>query len=144
MPVEALALTPLEALGERMEVASRSRARETLGRHSHRLTSAERAYYEEEITSVPKRGLAPLRRRLHNRLFRSFAKGARIPLEPASGENLGSGEDSTGPYNDRAVLEETLRRAARVDPNWVAELTDLAAGVRRLRMVLGIMPVPAR
>lgn len=38
-----------------------------------------------------------------------------------------------GPYNDRAVLEEGLRRLAASHPEWTRGLLDLYAGMDKIR-----------
>ena len=134
------AAAPLEILGARWEVSARASAGGLLVRHSRRLTSAERAYYQEAVASASRSELPRLRRRLHDRLFRSFRRPASVPSPGGAAPR--TREEAAGPYNDRAVLAETLRRAAGVDPLWVAELTDLAAGVERLRRMVGPSPLP--
>ncbi len=130
--------SPLESLRQRFEQASRLRSEGLLKRYGHRLTVAERASYEKQLAGS---GVA-MRRRLLDRLLRAAAQRRR----PRRWEGLESLEIlPRGPYNDRAVLEETLRRAAASDPEWTREFLDLYARLGKLQAACqALLPAAAK
>ena len=123
--------SPLQSLRERFEGASWKRFEGLLQRYGHRLTAAERISYAAQASASAGSGME-LRRRLLDRLLRSAAQRRR----PHRWEELESLETlPRGPYNDRAVLEETLRRASVSDPEWTRELLDLYARLGKLQAI---------
>ena len=123
----ASAGSSLDSLRQRFQQASRLRTEELLRRHGHRLTPAERESYEKQCAAGG--SLLAVRRRLLDRLLRAAALRRRsrrwAGLETLEGV-------TRGPYNDRAVLEETLHRTATSDPEWTREFLDLYAEMKRL------------
>ena len=131
MPENEKTMSPLEAFRDRFEQSSRSRLKGILERYKHRLAPAERAAYEGWIEASPSGNLMPLRRRLLDRLLRGAALRRR---SDRSWEGLATLESSPrGPYNDRAALEESLRRFASADPQWTREFLDLYEGMDKIR-----------
>ena len=129
---ESLVESPLEALRQRMEQSSRAQTAAILQRYAHRLAPAERSAYESWLDSAAPSALIPLRRRLLDRLLRGASMRRR---SSRSWDGLATLEVThRGPYNDRAVLEETLRRTASADPEWTRELLDLYAGMDKIRL----------
>ena len=125
-------LSPLESLGERFEHSTRSRISDLLRRYAHRLAPAERSAYEAWLKAAPQGALISLRRRLLDRLLRGAVQRRR---SKHSWEGLATLETKPrGPYNARAVLEETLRRVASVDSGWTREYLDLYAGMDKIRV----------
>ena len=125
-------LSPLQALGERFEQSTRGRISDLLRRYTHRLAPAERLAYEARLRSALPGALIPLRRRLLDRLLRGAVQRHR---STRGWEGLSTLETMPrGPYNDRAVLEEALRRMASADSEWTREYLDLYAGMDKIRI----------
>ena len=136
-------LSPLEAMGERFEQSTRSRISDLLRRYAHRLAPAERSAYEAWLQAAPQGTLISLRRRLLDRLLRGAVQRRR---SKHSWEGLATLETNPrGPYNDRAVMEETLRRIASADSGWTREYLDLYAGMDRIRNACrAVLPQPGK
>jgi len=125
--------SPLESLRTRFAKASHARCEGLLRRYGHRLTVSERTAYFAQLESLrlaPEESGLMLRRRLLDRLMRGASQRRRLQRW----EGLESLEVlPRGPYNDRAALEETLRRTAVCDPEWTRELLDLYARLGKLQ-----------
>ena len=135
-------LSPLEALGEHFEQSTRARISDLLRRYAHRLAPAERSAYEAWLRSASSGTLIPLRRRLLDRLLRGAVQRRR---SSRGWEGLSTLETMPrGPYNDRAVLEEALRRVASADSQWTREYLDLYAGMDKIRIACRYFPIVRR
>jgi hypothetical protein len=138
----ATAVTAFAALAARRGEALRGRVRELLDRHAEKLPPAEReelkaalAATENPSEGVSEAQVAGMRRRLVERLLRVSRYRRRAGL--FSGWKSGASQTSgaadappEGPYNDYRALEETLRRVAATNPEWVAEFLDVYGEMR--------------
>lgn len=144
------AVTAFAALAARREEVLRDRVRDLLDRHAEKLPAAEREELREALRSAEgaegaggAARAAGLRRRLVDRLLRAARYRRRADLfagwKPTPrGADAGDGnERPEGPYNDYRALEETLRRVAASNPEWVAEFLDVYGEMRKTEQRYG-------
>jgi hypothetical protein len=124
--------SPLENLGERLFRKARLRAEAVLARHGRRLTPAERENYRAGIDAANARDLTSVRRRLQGRLLRALAFRAGAAAPESWTDGVGE-PGASGPYNDRMLVSEILRRASGADADWVRELSELYGRMDGLR-----------
>ncbi len=127
------------ALALRREGALREGILALLDRHADRLPAAERDAVREALQGAGEAQLGGMRRRLVERLLRAARYRRRAGLFRGWKASPRAGEDARpeGPYNDYRALEETLRRVAAANPEWVAEFLDIYAEMRETERKYG-------
>jgi hypothetical protein len=124
------------ALALRREGAVREGILALLDRHADRLPVAERDAVREALRDAGDAHLGGMRRRLVDRLLRAARYRRRAGLfagwkpSPRGADAAGGEARPEGPYNDYRALEETLRRVAASNPEWVAEFLDVYGEMR--------------
>jgi hypothetical protein len=137
----ATAATAFAALAARREEVLRGRVRDLLDRHAEKLPAAEREELRAALRDADGLGeaqVAGMRRRLVERLLRAARYRRRAGLFSGWKSTRTEAEARPeGPYNDYRALEETLRRVAASNPEWVAEFLDVYGDMRETERKYG-------
>jgi hypothetical protein len=141
------AATAFAALAARRGEALRGSVRDLLDRHAEKLPAAEREELRASLRELERGdadGLggaqaAGMRRRLVERLLRAARYRRRAGLFAGWKANPRTEGEARpeGPYNDYRALEETLRRVAASNPEWVAEFLDVYGAMRETERQYG-------
>ena len=147
----SVAVTAFASLATRRGEALRGSVRELLDRHAQKLPAAEREELRAALqaTEADPEGageaqVAGMRRRLVERLLRvsryrrrAASFGGWKAASPATSSTGAADILPEGPYNDYRALEETLRRVAAANPEWVAEFLDVYGEMRDVERKYG-------